>query len=159
MIMTKSETNKLDKPIATDFKIIARKTGLMELDYCEKILYDIKVMIENDFLEKVSLILDKPKYTPFKVKQFIIGSTERKINDRPGNNDWEENEGERLHVVLSYTKLWLNKTVEERDSFQKQNLKIGWVSTSIDTNFPHLSKTITKRYSTGINGIDRTDFN
>ena len=72
MIMTKSETNKLYKPIATDFKIIARKTGLMELDYCEKILYDIKVMIENDFLEKVSLILDKPKYTPFKDDRILV---------------------------------------------------------------------------------------
>lgn len=157
--MTQSETNKLYKPIATDFKIIARKTGLMELDYCEKILYDIKVLIANDFLEKVSLILDKPRYTPFKVKQFIIGSTPRTINDRPGNNDWEENEGERLHVVLRYSKLLLNKTNEEIDSFQKQNLKIGWIPASTDTNFPHLSKALAKRYSTGVNGIDRTDFN
>lgn len=156
--MTQTETNKLYKPIATDFKIIARKTGLMDLAYCEKILYDIKVMITNDFLEKISLILDKPIYSPFKVKQFIIGTTSRTKNDRPGNNDWEENEGERLHVVLSYTQLWLSKTVAEKDYFQKQNLKIGWVSSSIDTNFPHLSKTIAKRYSTGINGIDRTDY-
>jgi len=156
--MTQTETNKLYKPIATDFKIIVRKTGLMELDYCEKILYDIKVMMANDFLEKVSLILDKPEYTPFRVKQFTISSTSRSINDRPGNNDWEENEGERLHVVLNYTSLWLSKTNEERDSFQKQNLKIGWVPVSTDTNFPHLSKTLAKRYSTGINGIDRTDY-
>lgn len=156
--MTQAETNKLYKPIAADFKIIARKTGLMDLDYCDKILCDIKVMLANDFLEKVSLILDKPKYTPFKVKQFIFGSTTRTINDRPGNNDWEENEGERLYVILSYTKLWLSKTVEERDSFQQQYLKIGWVSVSIDTNFPQLSKSLAKRYSTGLNGVDRTDY-
>lgn len=156
--MTPSETNKLYKPIAADFKIIARKTGLMDLDFCNKILYDIKVMMANDFLEKISLILDKPIYTPYKVKQFFIGTSSRSTNDRPGNNDWEESEGERLHVVLSYTKLWLNQTIEERVAFQKQYLKIGWVSVSIDTDFPFLTKTLAKRYSTGVNGIDRSDF-
>lgn len=157
--MTISETNKLYKPIATDFKIIVRKTGLMKLDYCEKILYDIKVLLSNDFLEKISIILDKPKFTPFKVKQYYIKSTTRNVNDRPGDNDWEEGEGERLHVVLSYSELWNNKSSDERAVFQKQNLNIDWVPASVDTNFPNLQKQTAKQYGTGAIGIDRTDYN
>ncbi len=156
--MTSSETKKLFKPIAADFKITARKTGLMELDYCEKILHDIKIYIENDFLEKISLILDKPIYTPIKVKQYIIGTTTRTVNDRAGDIDWEEGDGERLHVTLSFTKLWLDKSVEERRLFQSQYMIIGWQPTNIDTSFPTLNKEISKRFSTGINGIDRFSF-
>lgn len=157
--MTPSETNKIYKPIATDFKIIARKTGLMKLEYCDEILHDLKLLILNDFIEKISLILDNPKYTPVKVKQYVIGSTNRTKNDRPGDNDWEENEGERLHVVVSYTTLWHSKSQEEKIDFQTKNLKIGWVPANVDTNFPNLQKHITKQFSTGSNGADRIDFN
>jgi hypothetical protein len=156
--MTETEINKLYKSIATDFKIITRKTGLWKLEYCEEILYDIKVMLSNGFLDKISLILDNPKYTPCKVKQFKIGATNREINERPGGNDWEDGEGERLHVVLSYTSSWKNKTNEEKAQFQKKNLKLNWVSSSIDTDFPGLDKKINRKYSTGTHGIDRIDF-
>jgi hypothetical protein len=156
--MTQTETNKLYKSIAADFKIIARKTGLMKLDYCEDILHDIKVMLSNDFLDHISLILDKPTYTPIKVKQFKISSTTREIDERPGGNDWEEDDGERLHVVLSYSQLWHNTSTEEKAVFQKQYLNIGWVSSSVNTNFPQLQKQLTKKYSTGTKGIDRLDY-
>jgi hypothetical protein len=157
--MTETDIKKLYKSIATDFKIITRKTELWSLEYCEKILHDIRMMLSNGFLHKISLILDKPKYTSYKVKQFKIGKTERDINDRPGGNDWEKGDGERLHVVLSYTSLWNSKTNEEKVSFQQQNLKIGWKSSSINTNFPELQKSVTKKYSTGSHGIDRLDYN
>ena len=157
--MTETEIKKLYKPIATDFKIITRKTELWTLDYCEEILSDIRVMLSNGFLDKISLILDKPKYTPFKVKQFKIGATDRVIDERPGGNDWEKGDGNRLHVVLSYTSSWNSKTNEEKILFQRQNMKINWVSSSINTNFAELQKTVTRKYSTGTHGIDRLDFN
>jgi hypothetical protein len=156
--MTTSETNKLYKSIATDFKIITRKTGLWSLEYCEKILHDIKVLMLNDYLLKISIILEKPKDIPIKVKQFLIGASDRKNNDRPGDNEWEENDGEKLNVVLSYTGLWHALPNEEKNLFIKNNIKIGWVSASVDTNFSNLQKKTTKQYSTGMNGADRTDF-
>lgn len=157
--MTQTEIKKLYKSIATDFKIITRKTELWTLEYCDEILFDINVMLSNGFLEKISLILDKPTYYPFKVKQFKIGTTAREINDRPGGNDWEKGDGERLHVVLNYSTLWNSKTNEEKALFQRQNLKINWMSTTVNTNFPELQSTVTRKYSTGTHGIDRLDFN
>ncbi|MDP8204152.1 MAG: hypothetical protein P9L95_06440 [Candidatus Tenebribacter mawsonii] len=157
--MTETDIKKLYKAIAADFKIITRKTELWTLDYCEEILYDIRVMLTNGFLDKISLILDKPKYTPFKVKQFKIGTTDRVVNERPGGNDWEKGDGDRLHVVLNYSSSWESKTNEDKVLFQRQNLKNNWVSTSINTNFTELQKTVTRKYSTGTHGIDRLDFN
>jgi hypothetical protein len=157
--MTDTDIKKLYKSIATDFKIITRKTELWTLDYCEEILYDIKIILSNGFLDKISLILDKPKNTPYKVKQFKIGSTDRAINERPGGNDWEKGDGVRLHVVLSYTSSWNSKTNDEKVLFQRQNLKNNWVSSSINTNFTELQKMVTRKYSTGTHGIDRLDFN
>lgn len=156
--MTETDIKKLYKSIATDFKIITRKTELWTLEYCEEILYDIKVMLSNGFLDKISLILDKPRYSPYKVKQFKIGTTDRVVNERPGGNDWEKGDGDRLHVVLSYTSLWNSKTNEQKALFQQQNLKIDWVSSSVDTNFPSLQQKVTRKYSTGTYGIDRSDF-
>lgn len=156
--MTPAETNKLYKNIAADFKIINRKTGLWTMEYCEEILHDIKVMMQNDYLEKISLILDKPINNPIRVKQFVIGSTQRSRNDRPGNNDWEEGDGDRLHVVLSYTQLWKSKSAEEQYAFTRTNLKVPWQPVNYDTDFPTLQNTITKYYSTGNNGVDRKDF-
>lgn len=157
--MTQTETKKLYKSIATDFKIITRKTELWALEYCDEILFDINIMLSNGFLEKISLILDKPKYNPYKVKQFKIGTTEREINDRPGGNDWEKGDGERLYVVLNYSTLWNSKTNEEKAVFQRENLKMGWMPTSVNTDFPELNSTVTRKYSTGTHGINRLDFN
>lgn len=157
--MLPSETNKLYKPIAADFKIITRKTGLWTLEYCEQILHDIKVMLANDFLEKISLILDKPKDNPIKVKQFQIGSSLSTISDRPGDNDWEEGDGVSLRVILSYTQLWLTKSEEDKLRFQRENFTIGWVPVSLDTNFSSLQNKTTKLYSTGLNSATRIDFN
>jgi hypothetical protein len=156
--MIPSETNKLYKSIATDFKIITRKTGLWKMEYCDEILHDIKIMMLNDFIEKVSLILDKPIHTPIKVKQFLIGTTTRTQNDRPGDNDWEEAEGDRLHVVLSYTPSWKAKTPDEQIAFHRSNLKVNWQPVSYDTAFPQLTHVVSKMYSTGTNGVNRTDF-
>lgn len=157
--MNPSETNKLFKLIATDFKIIANKTGLWTKENCENHLHDIKIMMENDFLEKISLILDKPFGQPIKAKQYHIGTTSRTRKDRPGDNDWEEGDGDRLHVVVSYSKIWLAKTEQEQVEFKRKNFKINWGPVNIDVNFPHLQSSLTKMYSTGVNGIDRKDFN
>lgn len=156
--MTPAETSKLYKNIAADFNIINRKTGLWPMEYCKKILHDIKIMIQNDYLEKISLILEKPINNPIRVKQFIIRSTQRSRNDRPGNNDWEEGDGDRLYVVLEYTQLWKSKSAEEQDAFSRTNLKVPWQPVNYDTDFPTLQNTITKYYSTGNNGVDRKDF-
>ena len=115
--------------------------------------------MENDFLEKISLILDKPFGQPIKAKQYHIGTTSRTRKDRPGDNDWEEGDGDRLHVVVSYSKIWLAKTEQEQVEFKRKNFKINWGPVNIDVNFPHLQSSLTKMYSTGVNGIDRKDFN
>lgn len=156
--MNPSETQKLYKLIAADFKIVANKTGLWTKENCENHLHDIKIMLENDFLEKISLILDKPVGYPIKAKQYHIGTTSRTRNDRPGNIDWEEGDGDRLHVVVSYSKIWMSKLELEQFTFKKNNFKINWGPVNIDLNFPHLRGDITKMYSTGENGIDRKDF-
>ena len=154
--MTETELKNLYKVIATDFKIVTRKTGLWTLEYCESMLNDIKVLLINGYLERISLILHKSN-SVFNVIQYNIASVNREINDRPGNNDWEEGDGISLQVVLNHTPLWNNLPDDEKSQFEKDNFKLSWSQTNINTDFNGMHKNITKKFTQGNTGIDRLD--
>ena len=157
--MTKSEIDKLHKSIATDFKIVTRKTELWELSYCYDVLHDVKKLMTFGYLESVSLALATTGHATLKAKKYIVGSTTRANNDRPGTIDWEDGEGQILNVILSYTPAYHGLSLDEKTTFQQDNLKAAWFRSSVDVNFPHLSKMASKMYTHETGGIDRIDFN
>ncbi|MFA8300736.1 MAG: hypothetical protein ACEPOV_11275 [Hyphomicrobiales bacterium] len=154
--MTNTEMTSLFKLITADIEIIRRKTDLWELDYCNQILHDIKLLIEYDYLSKISAVL-LSNNAPIKVKQFSFMSTTRDKSDRPGTIDWEENEGDKLTVILSYTPKWHNKSSSEKERIESL-LQLSWSSTSINTNFPHLKRESEKNYTKDFAGINRVGF-
>ena len=157
--MTQSEINKLHKSIATDFKIVTRKTELWELSYCYQILHDIKTLMIFQYLEAASLIMNNHYDQPIKAKKYLFGYTNRTQDHRPGGIDWEEDEGKNLIIVLTYTPQYHKLSNDEKIAFQSSYLKIPWAPTNIDTNFAHLTKTLSKNYTIGGSGVDRLDFN
>lgn len=157
--MTQSEINKLHKSIATDFKIVARKTELWDILYCHQILHDIKKMMLFRYADTVSLIMNDNNNTPLKVKQYKIGYISRTQDDRPGGIDWEDGEGQNLFVVVIYTQEYQNLSVDQKNLFQREQLKLSWTATGVDVTFPHLSKILSKMYTHGGSGVDRVDFN
>jgi len=157
--MTQSEINKLHKSIAVDFKIVVRKTELWELSYCYQILHDIKMFMLFNYLETVSIIIHSNNNAPLKAKKYLIDYTSRIQDDRPGNIDWEDGEGQSLSVVLTHTAEYNRLSMDKKNAFQIDHLKIAWSPTNIDTNFSHLSGALSKIYTATSAGINRVDFN
>lgn len=157
--MNKSEIDKLHKSIATDFKIAARKTEFWTIPYCYEILHDLKKFMLFGYLESISLVMNNYIDVPVKVKKYIIGTTSRSKDDRPGNIDWEDGEGKGLIVVLMHNQTYLSLPADKKIMFQKDHLKIPWSPVNIDVNFPHLSQTPAKMYTHITYGVDRMDFN
>ena len=82
--MTKSEIDKLHRSIATDFKIVTRKTELWLIPYCYEVLHDIKKLMLFQYLDTISLVMNNHANIPMKVKKYSIGNVSRAQNDRPG---------------------------------------------------------------------------
>jgi len=157
--MTPVEIKKIFKNIAVDFKIVTRKTELWELPHCYKVLHDIKIFMTFNYLNTASLIMSDHINTPIKVKKYQLSNTNRVTNDRPGGVDWEDGEGNNLSVIISNNDIYENLTINQKNKFQIDYLKIPWTNSNTDTSFPHLSPSISKRYTHSTYGIDRVDFN
>ena len=86
--------------------------------------------------------MDSQNQKPILANKYTINADGRSIKgDRAGNVNWPNTENTHLVVILSYTSEWLDKTIEERKKFQKDNnFKINWGACSIDINYPHLKK-------------------
>ncbi len=157
--MTQTEINKLYKSIATDFKITARKTELWDITFCYQILHDIKKLMGFCYVESISLVMRDISNIPLKVKKYKLGYTNRIRNDRPGGIDWEDGEGHNLYVVIVHTTTYNNLSSEQKDYFQKEHLKNPWLPSNTNTDFLHLSQSLSKFYTYNESGIDRIDFN
>lgn len=157
--MTQSEINKLHRSIATDFKLVTRKTELWTLQRCYDILHDIKKLMSFQYIETVSIVLQNSSYSPLKAKKYIIISTSGTQNDRPGNIDWEDDDGQMLDAIITYTESYKALSADERIAFQKDNFRSQWFNTSTDPNFPHLIQAPAKTYAHENSGVSRVDFN
>ncbi len=156
--MKKTEKNKLFQSISADFKIIARKTELWQPPYCEKILHDIGLLLENDCLAKIYLILKGQNGETLRCNLYEINYNQTcNTDDRPGGNDWDNLGGTHLTVVLSYTTLWRNMTEPSKSNFIS-NLKIGWTTSFENLNFVNLTKSQSKNFSSTSNFIQRIDY-
>ena len=157
--MNKHEIEKLHKSIATDFKIVTRKTNFWDMDFCHCVLHDIKKMLLFGYVESVSLILSDSMGRPLKAKKYIMIISNHSIDNRPGTIDWDEDDGSGLNVVLTHTITYQNLSQEHKNTFQIDQLKSPWSPTGIDVSFPGLFNTIDKTYSHEGRGINRIDFN
>lgn len=156
--MTETDKNNLFQAISADFKIINRKTNLWKMDLCEQILHDIEMLLKNEYLSKVHLIMKDFNNKAIRTNKYEINYNIRiNQNDRLGNNDWDNLEGNELIVVLSYTDLWRNLQELDKSEF-KNKLKIQWTISNENLDFLHLKKHLSKKYSASNSLILRTDY-
>lgn len=156
--MTQSELDKLHKSIATDFKLATRKTELWDIEYCYDVLHDIKKLMLFQYADSISLIMSDALGNPLKAKKYRAGDVTRVRNDRPGNVDWEDGEGQGLSVVIMHTPQYLGMSYDQQQRFQQEVMRLPWGSSGTDVDFPHLVPQLSKVYTHSNFGIDRTDF-
>jgi hypothetical protein len=133
-----------------DIRTIARRTNKWTMEYVDNIFNDILIFAENEFLKSVDIVLLDTEEKVLRASKFVVNSNGSAISsDRAGNNnDWSDIPNTKLSVILSYTNKWHNLSELEKENFKKNNLlKIGWVTSSIDNSFPHLSNSQAQLYA------------
>lgn len=133
----------------SDLRMIARRTEKWTMDYVDKIFHDVIKLAEAKYLSSVSIALQNSYGTPIRATKFIVNTEGTAISgERAGGNDWSSIPNTNLTAVLSYTNKWKALTAEQKSKFQSNNdFCIGWVNSSIDTTFSHLTRTSAQVYA------------
>lgn len=143
----------------SDLRMIARRTDKWTMNYVDKVFYDVIKLAEAKYLSSVSIALEDSSKNVIKAAKFIVNSAGTSItSERAGGNDWHNISNTTLRVFLDYTQEWHKLTAEQKSKFQINNaFQIGWVTSEVDTNFSHLSKTSGQLYAS--NGYELQKLN
>ena len=145
-----------------DIRTIARRTGKWSTDYVDKIMHDIIKLAENKYLDKVSIALKRRSddYTIRAAKFKINEDGDKSDSDRAGrNNDWQNIDDTYLTVYLSYTYRWRAlSSQQQREFYDNNDFKIGWVTTSDDTTFSHLTSSNAQLYASKGYELQKTNY-
>ncbi len=145
-----------------DIRTIARRTGKWTMEYVDNLFHDIMALAENDYLDTVTITLNNSSNdTAIRAAKFTVNSNGTATSsERAGNNnDWENLPNTYLSVILSYTTKWRILSQSEKAKFQQNHsFKIGWVSSSVNTNFPHLNNNNAQLYASKGYELQKTNF-
>jgi hypothetical protein len=144
-----------------DIRTIARRTNKWTMEYVDNIFNDILIFAENEFLNSVDIVLLDTDEKVLRASKFVVNINGSAISsDRAGNNnDWSDIPNTKLSVILSYSNKWHNLSELEKENFKKNNsFKIGWVISSIDNSFPHLSNSQAQLYASKGYELQKTSY-
>jgi hypothetical protein len=142
-----------------DLRMIARRTEKWTSEYLDKVFHDIIKLAEAKFLNTISIVLEDFQGNSLRASKYTVNENGTSISGaRAGGNDWSNIPNSLLTVVLSYTNTWKVLSSEQKQQFQEDNdFKVDWVSSTTDTNFPHLRREIAQTYAS--NGYELTKNN
>ncbi|MEZ4876521.1 MAG: hypothetical protein R2805_03080 [Flavobacterium sp.] len=156
------DVRKTFEGFEADIRTIARRTGKWTMSYVDDLFHDIIELAENGYLDTVTITLNNSNTgTAIRAVKFTVNSNGTATSsERAGsNNDWEDLCNTNLSVILSYTSKWHNLSESAKSNFQKSHsFKIGWVSSSVNTNFPHLNSNNAQLYASKGYELQKTNF-
>lgn len=148
---TVTDIRKTFESLEADIRTIARRTGKWDMSYVDRVFHDILALAENRYLKSVDIVLTNDYIgTVIRASKFIVNSNgTASSGERAGqNNEWANIPNTSLSVILSYTQEWHNLSEESKRKFQTDKyFEIGWVASSIDNTFPHLTSSQAQLYA------------
>jgi hypothetical protein len=147
------DIRKTFEAFEADLRMIARRTGKWTPEFVEKVSTDVIKLAEAKYLSSASIALLNSYGTPLRAAKYTVNENGTAISgDRAGGNDWPDQPNTSLTIILSYSTRWGQLTPNQRQEFENQNLRLTWSPTSVDTNFPLLSRQASQVY--GSNGYE-----
>jgi hypothetical protein len=144
---------------AADYDMVAQATGLASQGLVTDTVHDVKLLAEMGYLAGVDIVLQDRYGRVIRAAKYTV-STDASLwaTQRPGNNLWPRIADGSLVVVVSYTDKWWNLGEEHRRTFQRGYLRISWVPSGIDLNYPGLFGQVDRRYASNAYGMERTSY-
>jgi len=143
-----------------DLRMIARRTGKWSISYTENVFHDIIKLAECKYLSQVSITLENTNGVVLKAAKYAINESGTSISgDRAGGNEWQNLPNTILHVVISYSPIWKQLSVEQKNKFRRDNsFKVSWENSNIDTNFSHLKRSQAQTYASNGYELKKENF-
>lgn len=145
-----------------DIRTIARRTDKWTMSYVDNLFHDIMELAESDYLKTVTITLNNSSNdNAIRAAKFSVNANGTATSsERAGNNnDWENLPNTYLSVILSYSDKWHALSQSEQVKFQQNHyFKMQWVSSSVNTNFPHLNNNNAQLYASKGYELQKTNF-
>jgi len=137
-----------------DLRMIARRTGKWNMEYVEKLIYDVLKLAEGKYIKIVNIALIGSYGTVIRAVKYIVNEDGKaQSGERPGNNDWNDIPGTSLQMILEYKDNWHNLSPDQKAAFMLNNgFKINWTASVVDTSYRHLAGSGGQLY--GSNGYE-----
>lgn len=132
-----------------DLRMIARRTGKMDLANVEAYVHDILKWAENKYVAHIDITLLNNNDVAIKAVRYKVNENGTAISgERAGGNDWVELPDTTLTIFISYNQKWHNLSAVEKSNFQRENrFKASWSTSTIDTSYNHLTAESAQLYA------------
>jgi hypothetical protein len=155
---TVADIKKVVDRFAADYAMIGQATGLRTREQVAKVVSDIKIYAEAEYLEEIDITLfdaagKEMQAAQYKVSDSATGWT----NQQPGNNMWPATPNGKLRVTISMNKKWFALTQAQRDGFDQRN-NLVWPDRTTDLTHQTLVKEFDRRYVSNGYGMEKHIF-
>jgi hypothetical protein len=141
---------------AAEYRIVAEWTGLEDRASVDKTIGQVKPFIEKEYLKAIHLRLKKSNGAVREASIYRVStSASAWSSDSPGDIYWDHEEGDYLHIVISYSKKWWDLPEDTRKAFKETHIP-EWGTTNIDGDYDSMSTSQDRKYSSGAYGMERT---
>jgi Bacterial HORMA domain family 1 len=153
---TRVDVAKVFENFEADLCLIARTSGLWEVDFARRVAADVAVYADHEYLTEVHVVLANTVRQPVRVHEYKVSTNASGwIVERPDGNVWPSTPGGSLQVVLKWSTAWTALNAAAQTLF-KNGLKVSWGTTDVDTTYPGLNATTTRAYASNAFGLART---
>jgi hypothetical protein len=141
-----------------DLSMLAQASGAMSAATAEHVIHDIKLYAKKQYIDRISVALLDSDGKVIKARKYVVSTSASLWSaDRPGDNLWPKLPSGEISVVVHYTSAWTSLGGVAEANF-RETLKENWGPSELDTNFPGMSGTVSRRYVSKAYGMERTDF-
>ena len=143
---TVADIGKVVDCFAADFDMMAQSTGLRTREDVKDTSADVKHMAERGYLKVVNLYLRDAVGTITRAAKYEVSTNGGALTaSRPGNALWPRTPGGMLCVYVEYAQTWWDLPQPRKDAFKKE-LSKTWGAITLDTSFPHLTRSADRSY-------------
>ena len=138
-----------------DLRMIARRTSKWDTAQVDRVIHDILKLAESKYISAVNILLqrDTDNYVLRATKYTVNQDGKAQSTQRPGENDWTNISATHLAIVVEYQPSWRAMSSDEQQRFRERNdFKINWSPSTVDTAFKHLSSQSAQLYAS--NGFE-----
>jgi hypothetical protein len=155
---TVADIKRVVDRFAADYAMIGQATGLRTREQVAKIISEIKIYAEAEYLHEIDITLFDAAGKELQAAQYRISEAATGwTNQQPGNNMWPATPGGSLRVTISMNRKWYALTQAQQDEFDRRQ-GLAWPARPTDLTHQGLVRQFDRRYVSNGYGMEKHIF-